>query len=296
MKILLTGANGQLGHELARSLRPLGELVAPARADCDLADLDQLRAVLRSVRPGLIVNAAAYTAVDRAEDERALAIRINADAPALMAQEAGELGAALLHYSTDYVFDGNAAGAYAETDTPAPLSVYGQSKLAGEQAIAAAGIRHLILRTSWVVGLRGNNFLLTMLRLGRERAQLRIVADQHGAPTWSRTLADTSAHLLGLALAGGAPWWERHGGLYHLTSQGCTSWAGFAEAIFSAAGMGCEVVPITAAEYGARAPRPANSRLDCSKLMALCGPLPDWQTALAGCLSSADASKGLVPD
>ncbi|NHZ95614.1 dTDP-4-dehydrorhamnose reductase [Massilia sp. CCM 8734] len=296
MKILLTGANGQLGHELARSLRPLGELVAPAHAACDLADLDQLRTVLRTVRPDLIVNAAAYTAVDRAEDEPALAMRVNADAPALMAHEARALGAALLHYSTDYVFDGKATGAYAETDTPAPLSVYGQSKLAGEQAIAAAGIRHLILRTSWVYSLRGNNFLLTMLRLARERAQLRIVADQHGAPTWSRTLADTSAHLLGLAEAGGAPWWERHGGLYHLSSQGCTSWAGFAGAIFSAAGVACEVVPITAAEYGAKAPRPANSSLNCGKLTALCGPLPDWQTALADCLSSADAGRGLVQD
>ena len=289
MRILLTGVNGQLGHELARSLRPLGELVAPARADCDLADLDQLRAVLRTVRPGLIVNAAAYTAVDRAEDEPALAQRINADAPALIAREAKALGAALLHYSTDYVFDGNAPGAYAETDAPAPLSVYGQSKFAGEQAIAAAGIAHLILRTSWVYGMRGNNFLLTMLRLARERAQLRIVADQHGAPTWTRTLAETSVRLAGLALAGGAPWWERHGGLYHLTSAGRTSWAGFAEAIFSATGAACDVIPITAAEYGAKAPRPANSSLDCSKLTTLCGPLPDWRAALADCLSSEAA-------
>lgn len=296
MNILLTGANGQLGHELARGLRALGQVTAPARADCDLADLDQLRAVLRRVRPGLIVNASAYTAVDRAEDERALAMRVNADAPALMAQEAARLGAALLHYSTDYVFDGSAAGAYAETDRPAPLSVYGQSKLAGEQAIAAAGIRHLILRTSWVYGMRGNNFLLTMLRLGRERAQLRIVADQHGAPTWSRTLADTSAHLAGLALAGGAPWWERHGGLYHLASQGRTSWAGFAEAIFSAAGLACEVIPISAAEYGARALRPANSSLDCRRLMALCGPLPDWRAALAACLASAPIPGGIAQE
>ncbi|HEX8612329.1 MAG TPA: dTDP-4-dehydrorhamnose reductase [Telluria sp.] len=295
MKILLTGANGQLGHELARSLRPLGELVAPAHADCDLADLDQLRAVLRAVRPGLIVNAAAYTAVDRAEDEAALALRVNAEAPALMAEEARTLGAALVHYSTDYVFDGHAPGTYVETDTPAPLSVYGQSKLAGEQAIAAAGIPHLILRTSWVYGLRGNNFLLTMLRLARERQQLRIVADQHGAPTWSRTLAESSARLAGLALAGGAPWWERHGGVYHLTSQGRTSWAGFAEAIFSATGSACEVVPITAAEYGARALRPANSSLDCSKLMALCGALPDWQAALVACLADRPAQPGTPP-
>lgn len=294
MKILLTGVNGQLGHELARSLAPLGELVAPVRADCDLADLDQLRAVLRTVRPGLVVNAAAYTAVDRAEDEPALALRINAEAPALMAQEAKALGATLLHYSTDYVFDGSAAGAYAETDTPAPLSVYGRTKLAGEQAIAAAGIPHLILRTSWVYGLRGNNFLLTMLRLAKERASLRIVADQHGAPTWSRTLADTSAQLLGLALAGGAPWWTRHGGLYHLTSAGQTSWAGFAEAIFNTTGMPCEVIPITASEYGAKAPRPANSSLDCGKLMALCGPLPYWQAALHDCLSSPAVPSGIV--
>ena len=289
MKILLTGASGQVGHELARRLRPLGELVAPGHAQCDLADLEQLRAVLRAVRPGLIVNAAAYTAVDRAQDEGALAMRINADAPALMAQEARALGAALLHYSTDYVFDGTSARAYAETDTPAPLNVYGQSKLAGEQAIAAAGIPHLIMRTSWLYGMHGNNFLLTMLRLARERAQLRIVADQHGAPTWSGTVADASARLLGLALAGGAPWWERHGGLYHLSSQGQTSWAGFAEAIFSATGTACQVMPISAAEYGASAPRPANSFLNSGKLMALCGPLPDWRAALAACLSEAPA-------
>ncbi|CUI09733.1 dTDP-4-dehydrorhamnose reductase [Massilia antarctica] len=290
MKILLTGASGQVGHELARSLRPLGELAAPGHAECDLADLDQLRAVLRAVRPNLIVNAAAYTAVDRAEGEGALAMRINADAPALMAQEARALGAALLHYSTDYVFDGSSAGAYAETDTPAPLNVYGRSKLAGEQAIAAAGIPHLILRTSWLYGMHGNNFLLTMLRLARERPQLRIVADQHGAPTWSRTVADTSAQLLGLALAGGAPWWERHGGLYHLGSQGETSWAGFAEAIFAATGTACQVIPISAAEYGASAPRPPNSRLNCARLMALCGPLPHWRAALADCLAGAGAS------
>ncbi|ATQ75260.1 dTDP-4-dehydrorhamnose reductase [Massilia violaceinigra] len=296
MRILLTGASGQVGHELARSLLPLGELVTPGRSECDLADLDQLRAVLRAVRPGLIVNAAAYTAVDRAEAEGALALRINADAPALMAQEARALGAALLHYSTDYVFDGSSGGAYAETDTPAPLNVYGQSKLAGEQAIAAAGIPHLILRTSWLYGMRGNNFLLTMLRLARDRAQLRIVADQHGAPTWSRTVADTSARLLGLALAGGAPWWERHGGLYHLSSQGQTSWAGFAEAIFADAGSSCQVIPITAAEYGASARRPANSLLDSSKLMALCGPLPHWRTALADCLATAAASGGHAQD
>jgi dTDP-4-dehydrorhamnose reductase len=292
MKILLTGVNGQLGHELARSLAGLGELVAPPRAACDLADLDQLRSVLRSLRPDLIVNAAAYTAVDRAEDEPALALRINAEAPALMAHEARTLGAALLHYSTDYVFDGSAPDAYPESARPAPLGVYGQSKLAGEQAIGAAGIRHLILRTSWLYGMRGNNFLLTMLRLARERAHVRIVADQFGAPTWSRTVADTSAHLLGLALAGGAPWWERHGGLYHLGSQGRTSWAGFAEAIFSATGTACEVLPITAAEYGARARRPANSSLDCTRLMALCGPLPDWRTALAEALAEGALQAG----
>ncbi|MEO7497834.1 MAG: dTDP-4-dehydrorhamnose reductase, partial [Massilia sp.] len=207
MKILLTGANGQVGYELERSLQGLGQVVAPRRAELDLSDLDQVRDVIRAVRPGLIVNPGAYTAVDKAETEVALAMRVNAEAPAVMAEEAVRLGAAMVHYSTDYVFDGTKAGAYVETDPTGPINVYGQSKLAGEQAIAATGVDHLILRTSWVYGMRGKNFLLTMLRLAAERDSLRVVSDQHGAPTWSRTIADTTALILAQARVGGADWW-----------------------------------------------------------------------------------------
>jgi dTDP-4-dehydrorhamnose reductase len=283
MKILLTGATGQVGYELERSLQALGEVVAPGRAQMDLSDLDQVRAVVRAVRPGLIVNPGAYTAVDKAESEPELAHRINAEAPGVMAEEARALGAAMVQFSTDYVFDGSKAGPYLETDQPNPINVYGRSKLAGEQAVQAAGIDHLILRTSWVYGMRGKNFLLTMLRLGRERDELRVVSDQHGAPTWSRSIADTSAHLLAQAQACGPDWWKEHGGLYHLSSQGSTTWCGFTEAIVAAAGLSCKVTPITAAEYPVPAPRPHNSTLDGRKLGQLCR-LPDWRQALALCL------------
>lgn len=284
MKILLTGASGQVGYELQRSLQGLGEVIAVDRARMDLSNLDQVRDVIRALRPGLIVNPAAYTAVDKAETEPDLARRINAEAPAVMAAEAKALGAAMVHYSTDYVFDGSKHGAYLETDATGPINVYGQTKLEGEQAIAAAGIRHLILRTSWVYGMRGKNFLLTMLRLARERDELRVVNDQHGAPTWSRTIADSTALVLAQARAGDLAWWERHGGTYHLSSQGQTTWCGFTEAIVAAAGLSCKVTPITSAEYPVPARRPVNSVMDSSKLMGSLCRLPDWRAALALCL------------
>jgi dTDP-4-dehydrorhamnose reductase len=284
MRILLTGASGQVGYELARSLQGLGEVFAPGRAELDLADLDQVRAVVRAARPDLIVNPAAYTAVDRAESEPALAMRLNAEAPAVLAQEARALGAALVHYSTDYVFDGGKDAPYLETDPTGPLSVYGRSKLAGEQAIAAAGCAHLILRTSWVYGMRGKNFLLTMLQLAREHGKVRVVADQFGAPTWSRTVAEISAHLLAQARAGGTAWWEQHGGIYHLSSRGETSWHGFAEAIMMDAGIGCEVQPVSTAGYPTPAPRPRHSRLCCDKLAGRHIDLPEWRDALRLCL------------
>ena len=287
MKILLTGKSGQLGYELERSLQGLGELVALDRAGMDLSDLDQVRDVIRALQPQLIVNPAAYTAVDRAESEPALAHRINAEAPGVMAQEAARLGAAIVHYSTDYVFDGSKASAYREDDPTGPLNVYGASKLAGEQAIAAAGARHLILRTSWVYGMHGKNFLLTMLRLAQEREELRIVDDQHGAPTWSRTIADTTALILSqasVATVTGDDWWARHSGVYHLSSQGRTTWYGFTQAILAAANIDCRLIPIPAAEYPVPARRPNNSVLSSDRLISRFCHLPEWQEALRLCL------------
>jgi dTDP-4-dehydrorhamnose reductase len=284
MKILLTGSSGQVGYELERSLQGLGQVVALDRQRMDLSDLDQVRDVIRAERPQLIVNPAAYTAVDKAESEPALAFRINAEAPAVMAAEAKALGAALVHYSTDYVFPGTAPQARVEDDATGPINVYGASKLAGEQAIAAAGIPHLIFRTSWVYGMRGKNFLLTMLRLARERDELRIVHDQHGAPTWSRTIADSTALVLAQAAAGGGDWWAQHGGTYHLCSQGQTTWYGFTQAILAQAGIDCRLLPITTAEYPLPAARPAFSVLNCERLQQRLCTLPTWQEALRLCM------------
>src|SRR5471030_2725597 len=213
--ILLTGVNGQVGFELERSLQGLGRVVALDRSRLDLGDLDQVRQVVRDVKPTLIVNPAAYTAVDKAESDVDACMRANAEAPGVMAEEAKKLGAALVHYSTDYVFDGTKDGAYVEDDVVNPQNVYGRSKLAGEQAIVASGCHHLIFRTSWVYGSRGKNFLLTMLRLGAERDELSVVADQFGAPTWSNTIASLSANILAQAIGSGrSDWWSQHSGIY----------------------------------------------------------------------------------
>jgi dTDP-4-dehydrorhamnose reductase len=282
MKILLTGSTGQVGYELERSLQGLGQVIAADRTRMDLCKLDQVRDVIRALKPDLIVNPGAYTAVDKAESEPALARVCNALAPAVMAEEAARIGAALVHYSTDYVFDGSKQGPYVETDPANPLNVYGQTKLEGEQAIAASGARHLILRTSWVYGMRGKNFLLTMLRLGKERDELRVVDDQYGAPTWARTVADTTATVLAQSRTDG--WWEQHGGIYHLSSRGQTTWCGFTRVIMAQAGLGCRVTPIGAADFPTPARRPANSVMNADKLMALAA-LPDWQAALRLCMS-----------
>jgi dTDP-4-dehydrorhamnose reductase len=284
VKILLTGARGQVGYELERCLQGLGEVVAPGREQLDLSNLAQVRDVVRALRPGLIVNPAAYTAVDRAESEPSLAHLVNAEAPGVLAEEARRLGAAMVHFSTDYVFDGSKAGPYVETDPTAPLSVYGRTKLLGEQAVAAAGIPHLILRTSWVYGMRGHNFLLTMLRLARERGELRVVADQHGAPTWSRTVAQTTADILSQARRGGPEWWDGNGGLYHLACQGQTTWHGFAEAIMEATSNPVPVIPISTNEFPTAARRPPNSLLDASRLANRFCRLPEWRETLALCL------------
>ena len=272
MKVLLLGKTGQVGRELTRTLVPVGELKALDRTQIDLASPESIRAAVGTAHPEIIVNAAAYTAVNRAESEESAAFAVNRDGPAVLAEEAAKHGALLVHFSTDYVFDGEKADPYAEDDTPRPLNVYGASKLAGERAIAAAGCRHLILRTSWVYGPHGSNFLLTILRAARQRPELRVVDDQVGAPTSSLAIARATAQVL------------RHGGegLYHMSAGGKTSWCGFARAILARAGLGTPVVPIRSEEYPAAARRPRNSLLDNSRLHAAFGvALAPWEEGLA---------------
>ncbi|MDN7426911.1 dTDP-4-dehydrorhamnose reductase [Burkholderia sp. AU16741] len=287
--ILVTGVTGQIGFELLRTLQGLGRVVPCDRSMLDLSDLDRVRAFVRELKPSLIVNPAAYTAVDRAETEIELARRLNVDVPRVFAEEAARSGGALIHYSTDYVFDGAKAAAYVETDPTNPLNVYGATKLEGEQAIAATGCAHLILRTSWVYGRRGSNFLLTMLRLGAERSELRVVADQIGAPTWARTIAAATSHIVAQGAASvDADWWARRSGIYHFTSAGATSWSGFAEAILgiAMASRAPRVVPISSDDYPTAARRPANSRMALGKLTTAFGlQMPDWRDALQLCLS-----------
>jgi len=272
LKLLITGSNGQLGWALARTLAPMGEVIAADRAALDLSKPETIAPMIRALRPDIILNAAAYTAVDKAESEPALAATINATAPGILAEEAKRSGALLVHYSTDYVFDGTKSTPYTESDVTAPLSVYGRTKREGEQAIEASGCEHLILRTSWVYGPRGKNFLLTILRLAREKPLLRIVADQVGAPTSTQTLAEATASILQCRQAG-------QSGLFHLTASGHTSWHGFAKLIVSLAGPPFpEVEPIPTSAYPTAAKRPLNSRLDCTKVSAQFGlELPDWE-------------------
>jgi dTDP-4-dehydrorhamnose reductase len=257
MRILLLGTGGQVGHELERTLAPLGEVRGLDYPAVDLADPDSLVAACRETRPGLIVNAAAYTAVDRAESEPALAQAINGTAPAILAQEARRRGAVLVHYSTDYVFDGRARRPYRERDAPAPLNVYGRTKLAGDLAIAQSGCKHLVFRTTWVYGPRGRNFLLTMLSLAASREEVRIVDDQVGAPTTSLFLAEATARALAAIPGEGVA-----SGIYNLSAAGETTWAGFARAIFERAARrpgfrAPRVVPVTTADYPTPAQRPA---------------------------------------
>lgn len=288
MKILVTGRNGQVGWELQRTLAPLGEVVALDRQALDLRNPDAIRAVVREVRPHLIVNPAAYTAVDKAESEAEVAQAVNGVAPGILAEEAKRLGAALIHYSTDYVFDGSKNGAYREEDAPCPINVYGKTKLAGEDAVRAVGVPHLILRTSWVYGVRGKNFLLTMRRLGKEREELKIVADQTGAPTWSRLIAEATAHIAAQRLTR----LQELDGIYNFTASGSTSWHGFAAAIFAHAQAGAQepaniprLIPITTSEYPLPAPRPPNSVLCGDKLRREFGlVMPDWRDNLNLCL------------
>jgi dTDP-4-dehydrorhamnose reductase len=296
-RILVTGATGQVGFELLRSLRGLGRVVAPDRQTLDIANFDQIRRVFSEVKPTLVVNAAAYTAVEQAESDSDTAMRVNADAPGVMAQEARRVGAMLFHYSTDYVFDGVKAGPYVESDPPNPINVYGASKLAGERAVVDAGGKCLVFRTSWVYGNHGHNFLRTILGRAGQQAELKVVSDQIGAPTWSRTIATTTAHIASQILQeGDSPVDGRVGypDIYHLNAEGVTSWAGFAQAILDLAAphAGATVLPIPSESYATRAKRPRNSCLSTAKLSETFGIRPPhWREALQRCLESrADAS------
>lgn len=282
MTILLTGKDGQVGWEL-KSLLPFGApLVALSRSELNLEDTDGLRGIVRRLAPSIIINAAAYTAVDHAESQEHLAMRINGIAPGVLAEEARRSDALLVHYSTDYVFDGEKQEPYIEDDVPNPLNVYGRTKLEGERAIAASGCRHLILRTSWVYAARGRNFLTTMVRLARERSALRIVDDQVGCPTWARDIAHATVNLLGASL-------ER--GTYHVCAQGVSSWYGFASAIFGSGAFERLGIPppeleaVSSKDYPTLALRPRNSRLNCDRLSRIGIRLPEWQTSVEKCMS-----------
>lgn len=287
MKILLTGRNGQLGFELQRALSPLGEVVAVDSGECDLADTGAIRQMVRQLRPQLVVNPAAFTAVDAAEDQKDLVMAVNATAPEVLGQEAQALGIPVFHYSTDYVFDGTKASAYVETDATAPLSAYGVSKQQGELRLQAATPRHLIMRTSWVFGMQGQNFAKTMLRLAQERDELRVVNDQIGAPTPASLLADLTAHLVRQIQTSGTG--DFPFGLYHVSAAGETSWCDYARHVLEQAtirGYALKVTPdrvtpIPTDAYPTRARRPGNSRLDTSKFRRTFGlQLPPWQQGL----------------
>jgi dTDP-4-dehydrorhamnose reductase len=286
---LLLGANGQVGNELRRSLAATGEVVPTTRSGelpdggrCEIADFDRpdtLVELVERIQPNVVINAAAYTAVDKAEDDIEAAFRANAEVPGVLARACADRGIPFVHYSTDYVFDGQGTRPYREDDATSPLGVYGASKLAGEEAVREAGGRHVILRTAWVYGQYGHNFLRTMLRAGAERDELRVVADQNGTPTPASLIADVTVELLRKQ--------TDVSGTFHLTPRGETSWHGFAEAIFNEAvargllARAPRVLAITTADYPTRAKRPSYSRLDVGKLEQQLGrPLPDWRTGL----------------
>lgn len=298
MKILLLGKSGQVGWELQRSLAPLGQVLALDRHGLpedycgDLGNLSGLADTVRQFAPQVIVNAAAHTAVDQAESEPELAFRINAEAPGVLAQAAAACGALLVHYSTDYVFDGQGAAPWQENDATGPLSVYGRSKLAGEAAIAASGCKHLIFRTSWVYAARGGNFAKTMLALAQQRDALTVVGDQFGAPTGAELLADVTAHAVRTVLGSATP--ESFSGIYHLAAAGETNWCDYARFVIAQAAQAgvalkttpAQITPVTTAAFPRPAPRPANSRLDTRKLQQTFGlTLPSWQQGVARMLA-----------
>lgn len=296
MKLLITGANGQVGWQLQRTLAPLGEVVALTRAECDLANPGQAASVVADLKPDILLNAAAYTAVDKAESEPELAHTVNALAPGRMAETVAKWNGLIIHYSSDYVFDGSKQEPYVEDDATGPLNVYGRTKLAGEQAIVESGCPHLIVRTSWVYDIRGKNFLRTVLHLAREREELRMVDDQNGAPTWARAIAEATAAIVAHYQTHRRRG-ERKYGIYHLTAAGSTTWAEFARTIlneydqllawpadfgeFSGPLKAKKVVPISSHTYKTAAERPLNSRLSNLKLKRDFGlQLPDWQQLL----------------
>jgi len=304
LRLLITGATGQIGWQLQRTLASLGEVMACRRAQVDLADPEATAKFVRDLAPDVVVNAAAYTAVDKAESEPELAHTVNAVAPARIAEELARTGGLLIHYSTDYVFDGAKPDPYEETDPTGPLNVYGRSKLAGEQMIAASGCAHIILRTTWVYDIRGKNFLRTALRLAREREELRMVGDQHGAPTWARTIAESTAQIVArCAQRRNSTGWG-YGGVFHLTAAGQTTWAGFAEQIledydslaswpadtgeFGSPLVAKRVVAITSEQFRVPARRPHNSVLSNAKLLSTFAlRLPDWHVQLRLALQDA---------
>ena len=297
-RILVLGKNGQVGWELLRTLALLGDMVAVGRQEVDLTDADKLARLVADLKPFLVVNAAAYTAVDRAESEPQLAHTINAVAPAVLASAARKTGAWLIHFSTDYVFDGAKGCPYLETDVPNPLGVYGRTKLEGERAVQAAGGRYLIFRLGWVYGLRGHNFLLTMQRLAREREELRVVNDQFGAPTWSRLVAEAMVPILRRLLGGDVA--SDVDGIFHLTCAGQTSWHGFASRIVErmpeSERKARMVTPIATADYPTPAQRPSWSVLDCAKVQRTFGVrLPQWEHALELALESCRAEGATSP-
>ena len=292
MKILLTGKTGQVGWELNRSLSKLATVFAMGRDQMDLSKPETLRPVIQEIRPNIIINAAAYTAVDKAESEPELAMTINGVAPGVIAEEAKTVGAAMIHYSTDYVFDGEATSPYEEEDPTNPISIYGKSKLAGEQTVIQADIPHIIIRTGWVYSLRGSNFLLTMQKLAQAKHQIKVVDDQIGGPTWSRTIAESTVRILEPRLKGDAiksPIFS-HSGVFHMTCGGKTNWFGFANKILELSNLleGTEVIPIPTIEYPTPAIRPKYSILSNKKLQqTFHHEMPQWQEALRECLSRA---------
>ncbi|HEV2275359.1 MAG TPA: dTDP-4-dehydrorhamnose reductase [Acidobacteriaceae bacterium] len=297
-RVLIIGGSGQLGLELQRSFAGTDPLVAVDREVVDLTAPDRIRAIVASVKPDVILNAAAYTAVDQAESQAEIAMAVNARAPGILAEEASRIGALLVHYSTDYVFDGSKVGAWTEEDAPAPLNEYGKTKLAGEEAIREVGGTYLIFRTSWVYGPHGKNFLLTMLRLGRERDELSVVDDQYGAPTSSLELARATREIVDGALAGKFGAAKDWAGLYHMTCGGETTWCGFTRAIFARArallgDRNPVVKAIPTSEYPTPAKRPRNSVLSNTRLQARFGVrMLSWEEALDDVLQQMEASRG----